>query len=836
MAKTALNPLCPKRTKRDWIALGVLMACSCFVFLWNLDASGYANEFYSAAAQAGSQDWWAFLWGSSDAGNSITVDKPPASIWAMALSVRLLGLSSFAILLPQALMGIACTYLLYATTRRYWGNWAGIAAGTAFTFTPVAALMFRFNNPDALLVLLMLSASACVLHALEYECSTSGNRKRTAWLVAAGALIGLGFLTKQLQVFLVLPGFAVAMFAFSPAHWPRRFVDAALALAAMVVAGGWWVLLTVLVPSGSRPYIGGSQTDSFIELTFSYNGLGRLTGNETGSVVPGGGGGQAGNWGETGIFRLFSSGFNDQITWLALLAMAGVVVGILAALALKRAKGPLSASVQNSCTLGIDNTQRSCSQLPENMRPQATRFSACEDKNGEAFTVVGNYESSAPSSEAAQTVNPTKSTATLCRMRQAFVAVFGCWLVVTGLVFSFMAGIFHQYYTVALAPAVACMAAVCLQGLWELRNHIAAKITAALLVAISSVWAFGLIIQSGYVPWLAYIIVVAGTGSAAMGLICTLLQHSRATSRAILHGSTNPHSNVNSNASSHRCASPTTSNAAPTLATHRKLMRITIAVALVALMAGPIAWTGYTISSGHQGSIVTAGPSSAIGSGGQSVPNDGSQSGKGENASSESAPEEPSEEPASTDTAESPENGANNASGNQAESGTDSSAQPDDNSEPPTKPEGSDPSDAEASDGQGNTQSSGQGGKGSSFLGGNSANSEVAQLLQENAQGYRWAAATTASQSAATYQLASQLPVMPIGGFNGTDPSPTLDQFKAFVEEGLVRYYLASDGVGGTQMGGSNAAQQIAEWVEENFESQTVGGTTVYDLTQPKSS
>ena len=97
MAKTALNPLRPKRSKRDWIALGVLMVCSCFVFLWNLDASGYANEFYSAAAQAGSQDWWAFLWGSSDAGNSITVDKPPASIWVMALSVRLLGLSSFAI-------------------------------------------------------------------------------------------------------------------------------------------------------------------------------------------------------------------------------------------------------------------------------------------------------------------------------------------------------------------------------------------------------------------------------------------------------------------------------------------------------------------------------------------------------------------------------------------------------------------------------------------------------------------------------------------------------------------------------------------------------------------
>ncbi len=746
MKAPTLNSLAPARSKHDWIALGILMACSCFVFLWNLDASGYANEFYSAAAQAGSQDWWAFLWGSSDAGNSITVDKPPASIWVMALSVRLLGLSSFAILLPQALMGIACTYLLYATTRRYWGNWAGIAAGAAFTFTPVAALMFRFNNPDALLVLLMLGASACVLRALEYEASPQGNRKRTLWLVAAGALIGLGFLTKQLQVFLVLPGFAVAMFAASPARWVRRFADAALALAAMVVAGGWWVLLTVLVPSGSRPYIGGSQTDSFIELTFSYNGLGRLTGNETGSVVPGGGGGQAGNWGETGITRLFGSGFNDQITWLALLAFAGVVIGIVAALALKRAQGE-GAGAQNS------NLQNANLQNPNLQNPNP----------------LSRFTFSKHASEA----EPKK----LCRMRLAFVAVFGCWLVVTGLVFSFMAGIFHQYYTVALAPAVATMAAICLQGLWELRQHVAAKITAALLVALSSIWSFCLILQSGWVPWLAYAVVVAGTGSAALGLALTLGAPYRKT--------------------------PRSSHAKATLPLHRKLMRAAVALALVALMAGPVAWTGCTIASGHQGSIVTAGPNNAMG-GGQG-------NGDGQGGPSNNGQDQPSDE-------------------NAAEAPSDGNAE-----QQPEKPEGDSSSNDEQSLGaEGQPDQGGQGG--SSFLGGGTANAEITALLQQNAQGYRWAAATTASQSAANYQLASQLPVMPIGGFNGTDPSPTLDQFKGFVEEGLVRYYLASGGVGGTQMGGSNAAQEIAEWVEENFESQTVGGVTVYDLTQPKSS
>ena len=105
-------------------------------------------------------------------------------------------------------------------------------------------------------------------------------------------------------------------------------------------------------------------------------------------------------------------------------------------------------------------------------------------------------------------------------------------------------------------------------------------------------------------------------------------------------------------------------------------------------------------------------------------------------------------------------------------------------------------------------------------------------LLTENASGYRWAAATTGSQNAASYQLASGLPVIAIGGFNGSDPAPTLEQFKAYVEQGLIRYYISSDGMGGTQMGGSDAASQIAAWVQENFTAQTVGGATVYDLAQ----
>ena len=717
------------------------MATSCFVFLWNLDASGHANEFYSAAAQAGSQNWEAFLWGSLDAGNAITVDKPPAAIWLMALSVRLLGLSSFAILLPQALMGIACTYLCYAITRRYWGNWAGIAAGLVFTFTPVAALMFRFNNPDALLVLLMLGASGCVLRGLEPDAGPAENRCRTAWFVFAGALVGLGFLTKQLQVFLVLPGFALAILAFSPAKLRRRFLDAAAALGAMTVSAGWWVLLTVLVPSGSRPYFGGSQSDSFLELTFSYNGLGRLTGNETGSVVPGAGSttAQGGMWGETGLFRLFGSGFNDQITWLALFAFAGIVVGIIAAWALKK--------------------HRSTEPVVFHMPHKTLRAN---------LDYVSRLE------------NPSA----VSRMRLAFVAVFGCWLAVTWLVFSFMAGIFHQYYTVALAPAVATMTAACLQGLWELRSHAAAKITAALLTALSAIWAFSLVQQSGWQTWLATAIVVAGTGSAALGLICALLSHGENPSAKVARAS-------------------------------RKGMRIAVAVALVTLMTAPIAWTGCTIATGHHGSIVTAGPTGEGDAGGTPVSSANSAEGSNQDADD-----------------------ANQSSTAGDGADTEGSAQPAD-SQPGNKSEldATAPSSPSYSQGsQGQTAQNGPGGNGGNMLGGRSSSQEIVELLKENASGYRWAAATTGSQNAASYQLASELPVIAIGGFNGSDPAPTLDQFKSFVEEGLVRYYVSSDGMGGGQMGGSDAASEIAEWISANFEAQTIDGITVYDLSAASTS
>ena len=710
----------PRRSVADWVALGVLLAAACVIFFVNLTVSGYANEFYSAAAQAGSVDWEAFLWGSLDSGNAITVDKPPAAIWLMALSIRLLGLSSFSILLPQAIMGVATTYVLYATVRRYWGNRAGVMAGAMFCLTPVVALMFKFNNPDALLVLLMTTAAYSVLRALEYAPNKAGNRRRTLWMVLAGVLIGFGFLTKQMQVFLVLPGFALAFLIASPSGFLRRIVDGLAAVAALIVSAGWWVLLTVLVPADSRPYIGGSQTNSFIELTFGYNGLGRITGSEEGSVVPGGGGGAGGNgggmWGQTGWGRLFAAEYGTQIAWLAPLAFLGIIIG---------------------------------------------------------FVVIGR--------------------AARIDLRRASIVVFGGWLVITWITFSFMAGIFHQYYTVALAPAVAVLTSICVTGLWIARHTWWSRILSPVAVLGMAIWSYQLIGRSTWQPWLKWAVLAVGIVAAAtLAAAAVIDSHWMAVAGIVL--------------------------------------------AAISIMAGSTAWTMYTAVSAHTGSIVTAGPSvtSAAGfGGGNGGPGGGGFGGGGFGGGGFGGGNQGPGASQGTD-GNAGGNPGGNAGGNQGPAGNGGGFRGNGGSDGGTGgTTGGSGGTGEGNTGFGRGGFDGAGGAGG-LLGGGQTSSKVVALLEENADSYRWVAATSGSQNAAGYQLASQNPVMAIGGFNGSDPAPTLTQFKQYVAQGLIHYYVAGGGMGGSQMGGSNASSQIASWVSEHYAATTVDSVTIYDLTQPQ--
>jgi 4-amino-4-deoxy-L-arabinose transferase-like glycosyltransferase len=304
-----------------WVkpSLGALLVATLLLYVLGLSANGYANEFYAAAVQAGSHSWKAFFFGSFDSSNFITVAKPPASLWVMDISARIFGVSSWSILLPQALEGVAAVWLLFLTVRRRFGAVAGLIAGLVLATTPVAVLMFRFDNPDALLTLLLVAAAYAVTRSLE--------RGSTRWLALAGALLGLGFLTKMLQILTVVPGFALVFLLAAPGTWWRRISQLLIGGVALVVSAGWWVAVVALWPASSRPYIGGSQDNSILNLIFGYNGFGRLSGNESGSVVGGGNQPGAGAWGPTGITRLFGSEMGTQISWLIPAALIfGVVL------------------------------------------------------------------------------------------------------------------------------------------------------------------------------------------------------------------------------------------------------------------------------------------------------------------------------------------------------------------------------------------------------------------------------------------------------------------------------------------------------------------------------
>lgn len=689
------HPRPPGRLQRFWRgpsddpawarpSLLALLGATALLYLWNLSASGTANSFYAAAVQAGTKSWKAFFFGSFDASSYITVDKPPASLWVMELSGRIFGFNSWSLLAPQALEGVAAVALLYAAVRRWHGPGAGLFAGAALALTPAAALMFRFDNPDALLTLLLVAGAYCVVRAVEVA--------STRWLLLAGTAVGFAFLTKMLQAFLVLPAFALVYLACAPTRLRRRIGQVLAAGLAVIASAGWWVAIVELWPSSSRPYIGGSTDNSVLNLVFGYNGLGRLFGQGggngggrapsgsggsavaqafSGGGAPGGGGNQStGFGGATGLGRLFRGDIGFEISWLLPAALLCLVFGLI-----------------------------------------VTRRAPRTDRT------------------------------------RASLILWGGWLLVTGVVFSYMQGVFHPYYTVALAPAIVALVAITVRELWSRRDADApegmiVRAMLATVVAATTVWDFALLDRNAsWLPALRWTVAAAG-----VVVVSVLMMGTRIVKRTAL--------------------------------------AVGAATAIVGL-TGTASYAIATAGNAHTGSIPSVGPSSAAGQMG------GGPGGGAIGATGGFGPM-----------------GATGATGASGPTGTAGATGASGSSSPPA------------------------GATGGAGMGEQTANSALVALLQKTTT--RWAAATGSSQSAAPLELASGKAVMAMGGFSGSDAAITLAQLQAYVADGDIAYYIAGGGMGGPG-GGSNAQSEITAWVESHYTAITVGGTTVYDLSQPTS-
>jgi 4-amino-4-deoxy-L-arabinose transferase-like glycosyltransferase len=681
-----------------------LLALTALLYLWNLTRNGWANDFYAAAVDAGTKSWKAFFFGSFDSSNFITVDKTPASLWVMEISGRIFGFNQWSALAPQALEGVASVAVLYAAIRRWFGPQAGLIAGLVLALTPSAALMFRFNNPDALLVLLMTVAAYLLVRALE--------NGRTKWLVLCGIVLGFAFLAKMLQAFLVVPGFAVAYLWAGPPRLGKRIWQTVLLGVGIIVGAGWWVLAAELTPAADRPYFGGSTTNNILQLAIGYNGLGRLDGSETGSIGRGGNGQGASFGGSTGIFRLFQSEFGGQISWL----LPAALISLAAMLWVTRRA----------------------------VRTDRTRAAAL---------------------------------------------LWGGWVLVTGLVFSYMSGIIHPYYMVALAPGIAALVGIGATALWQARLGLAGRITAAVAVLASAVWAYVLLNRTpDWLPWLRWGIMITGAAAAAAVIAGPYVARSAASRRGRL-----------------------------------ALVLVPVGLAVIASLAGPTAYALDTVNSTHTGAIPSAGPSGRFGGGpgGAGFPGGGraGQFGRGTGTGGTNG-------------------GAgfggfggqrNGGFGGQGGTGAGSTGTG-------SAGTGSTGTGAPAVGGTPG-RTGGFGGRGGGFGGGGlggstTVSSALVKLLEQDASSYKWVAATEGSEGAAPLELATGDAVMAIGGFNGTDPWPTLAAFEAAVAKHQIHYYV---GQGSQSFGGGQGSSTIASWVAAHFKSETVGGETVYNLTQPTS-
>ena len=689
------TPVQPRpRQRRRWQPYALLAICllATALYAWGSWDGDWGNTFYTAAVKSMSHGFTNFLFGAFDPAGVVTVDKPPMALWPQVFSVWIFGFHGWSVLLPQVIEGTTAVFLLHRTVRQWAGENVALLAALILALTPITVAINHVNNPDTLLVLWLVAAAYALTRALR------GDRP-LRWLLWCALFLGCGFVTKMLAAWIVVPGFALAYWFGRDASWKRKLGDMAAATGVLLVSSFWWPLLHDLWP-GAKPYMDNSSNGTAFNLIFDYNGFGRIFGESFGGGTTGtggfGGGARAGDvpgGRGGGAGGLFGGGTGVGRMFSS--SIGGQISWLI----------PLCLLVLAAVL--VEGILRRRAALP------ARRFD------------------------------------------RGMWLMFGSWLIVMALVFSYAQGIWHSYYTTALAPAIAALAAAGLARMWRWYRAPsgAAWVLLPLAVAGSVVWAYVLVERdSAWNGWAAPLVAVLGA-VAVLTLVIARLGGSGAGRRAGL------------------------------------------VLGVVTLLAVPAVWSGATAFAGTRsgGAMAQAGPATGFGGFGGAgfarTDRPGGFAGGGRGGFP----------------------GGSGGQGGFAGGG--------------------------ARGGAGGA--GGFGGRGQSTL--TAQDQQILAYVTRNAPGARIKLALEEpSMQAATWIINSDVTVIGMGGFMGTDNAPTTAQLSNWVATGQLKYVLAEQaggfgGFGGGRGGGASAER--ASWVKQHCTvvspSAYGGGTgqTLYQCT-----
>ncbi|MED3877710.1 glycosyltransferase family 39 protein [Priestia megaterium] len=720
--------------KRMDLFLVPIVLIAAFLNLFKIWTDEYANAYYTAAVKSMLQSFHNFFYASFDPGGYVTIDKPPVVFWIQTISAKIFGFHGWSVILPQALAGIGSVLLLYVLVKRTFGVWAGRFAALAMALTPIVPAVSRTNNIDSMLVFTLLVATWMLFRAVRTA--------KFGWVLAAFAMIGVAFNMKMLQAYMVLPAFYVFYVVATKITWKKKIAFLTTATALMLAVSVSWAVVVDSTSADKRPYMGSSQTNSVLELAFGYNGINRLTGNTS----------------VTGSSHKQPAQTQQQT-----------------------ASSETKQNSNSSADSSQSSNQRKSSSSQKMQAPDGGNQNGMFNTGNPGpfrlfqkglsdqiswllpfviFSIVGLFAGV-----------KFKGPYTAKQKESLF---WLAWLLPVAVFFS-IAGFFHQYYLIMLAPPIAAFAGAGAVALWSMYKQHNGWKSWLLPSGILTTAALQVYIMSPYVSSIG-VAPIAGVG--ALGVILALVLAIRKERK-------------------------------------NSVTNYLGVAAMVVLLAMPAYWAMTPIIYGGNSMLPAAGPDSSSGMGGPpSTATNSKQSGFNG-----------MQPPGSS--------GSNSSSNNQMQPPSSSS-----NGGQMQMPGGSSnnngqmqmPSSSSSKLSSSKRKSGGMNAE---------VNTKLLNYLTKNNTGEKYLFATTDSTSAAPYIIKTGKPVMAMGGFSGSDPILTVSKLKSMIKKGEVKYfYLSGMGKGGqsdviTWIKENSKEIPSSKWQSTSSSSQQgpSGNGTLYEIT-----